>query len=69
MKRTTLHFIEYAFFDGSTKVGAVKERRAPSKFPKNCRAYRFFDKLKVVSGSTRAVGKSQNITGWIDIGK
>lgn len=67
MKKTIEHYIEFSLSDDSLFSQPIKSRRVPNKIPSGVVCYRYFDRLIVISRSTKAVGKPEKISKWIKL--
>lgn len=68
----TKHYIEYSFpgflfAESSTKE--VKSRKVPKKLPKNCFAFRFFDRTETEIDGEKLQGQAKNWSPMHLIGK
>ena len=67
MKKFKETYVEFYITDDTLLEKPVSDRTTPKTIPIDCECYRFFDKLIVVSKSTKSIGKAENISKWIKV--
>jgi len=67
MKKVIEHYIEFSIDDGTFFSQPIEERKSPKNILAGVLCYRFYDKLIVVSRSSKSVGKPENVSKWIHV--